>query len=632
MTGSELSAAGAHSPDPHAGLRERLDAQLEAFLAGGSLRSCLDGIAALVAAEAAFDACWIMLLDDRGAQATGGSWGMDGYDEKINSVPMSEAELQLRSPSVRAVHLREPVVVADLDADPAFAAWRDVAVGYHFRSVAAIPLLIAGEVRGVVNGYSSGPRSWSAAELGILRATGHHVAVAIHVAALLDRQREAIEELGAANGQLARQGAVLEQAAEIHSELTEVVLDGLGSDDVAARLAALLGRPVAVWDERGQLSHGAPASDAAAFAALRPAVAPSPTARPAARGSRVPSGVLQAEIVVAGRLAGYVTTEAREDDAGLDERALQHAATVLALVTLNARVAAQTEERLRADFVHELVTSTAPRHAWAAERGRRYGFRAGAPHRVLCVELTTPTGSWSRESDALGERPAREREEALRNAFLVLESRLPGALASGSGETLVVLAPEPEEGIASRLRDALARLEELWAAERPGLGVRVGGGSATAELDALHRSYGEAQRCLRIARALRARRRVLLAEELGVYGLLLDARDPAALDGLADRLLGPLISYDARGGDLMRTLRVLLNGAGAPEEAAAALHVHANTVRYRLRQIEELTGLDPRSAQDRLELALAVAIQTLRSGGPTEATALLSESSPQRRS
>jgi DNA-binding PucR family transcriptional regulator len=39
-----------------------------------------------------------------------------------------------------------------------------------------------------------------------------------------------------------------------------------------------------------------------------------------------------------------------------------------------------------------------------------------------------------------------------------------------------------------------------------------------------------------------------------------------------------------------------------------SLHVHVNTVRYRMRRVEELTGRDLRNPLDRMDLALAVSL------------------------
>jgi len=51
---------------------------------------------------------------------------------------------------------------------------------------------------------------------------------------------------------------------------------------------------------------------------------------------------------------------------------------------------------------------------------------------------------------------------------------------------------------------------------------------------------------------------------------------------------------------LRETLAVFVGCGGSVARAAEALYVHRNTVRYRLRRVEQLTGLDLRRPEDRL--------------------------------
>ncbi|PRY68812.1 purine catabolism regulatory family protein [Glaciihabitans tibetensis] len=76
----------------------------------------------------------------------------------------------------------------------------------------------------------------------------------------------------------------------------------------------------------------------------------------------------------------------------------------------------------------------------------------------------------------------------------------------------------------------------------------------------------------------------------------------------AAEVLRPLIAYDNKnGGDLLGTLRAFLGNGGAWMETARQLHLHANTLRYRIGRIEELTDRDLGTMSDRVDLFLALA-------------------------
>jgi hypothetical protein len=73
--------------------------------------------------------------------------------------------------------------------------------------------------------------------------------------------------------------------------------------------------------------------------------------------------------------------------------------------------------------------------------------------------------------------------------------------------------------------------------------------------------------------------------------------DERARSRLLEEVHGPL---ESAGGDLLSTTSAFLAAGGSLEGTARVLYVHANTVRYRLRKVLDLVGLDltdPRDAQ-----------------------------------
>ncbi|SEQ73646.1 DNA-binding transcriptional regulator, PucR family [Microlunatus flavus] len=85
--------------------------------------------------------------------------------------------------------------------------------------------------------------------------------------------------------------------------------------------------------------------------------------------------------------------------------------------------------------------------------------------------------------------------------------------------------------------------------------------------------------------------------------------DGHARRALAGDLYDPLV---AAGGGLLDTLVTFLDQGLQVEAAARALFVHANTVRYRLRRIHEVTGYSPTDPRDAYALRLALTLGRLR--------------------
>jgi DNA-binding PucR family transcriptional regulator len=99
----------------------------------------------------------------------------------------------------------------------------------------------------------------------------------------------------------------------------------------------------------------------------------------------------------------------------------------------------------------------------------------------------------------------------------------------------------------------------------------------------------------------RSRTGVLLGE---IIGLL--SENPDLVD---DRVTG-LVDLDARSGSAFTaSLRAYLDHFGDVRGAAAALHVHPNTLRYRLRRIQALTEMDLDDPATRLVVALSLRVR-----------------------
>ncbi|NYE95436.1 purine catabolism regulator [Psychromicrobium silvestre] len=138
-----------------------------------------------------------------------------------------------------------------------------------------------------------------------------------------------------------------------------------------------------------------------------------------------------------------------------------------------------------------------------------------------------------------------------------------------------------------------------------GIPASVGIGGAYAQANGLRWSYFEAREAA--GRGLEVNE----PERLSLTSLLLASEDVPMAD-MATETLGPLVQFDAEhGSELMLTLESYLQLNGSLAAVADSLSLHRNTVRYRLTQIAELTGFDPATTADRVQLWLALSVRRL---------------------
>ena len=216
-------------------------------------------------------------------------------------------------------------------------------------------------------------------------------------------------------------------------------------------------------------------------------------------------------------------------------------------------------------------------------------------------------------------------------------SRAEGLVVAALGDQIVTLIPllagpgaGPGEGpdsqdapragagpaahaFAARLRDAQPVLES----DRSGIRLTIGISAPAEGVAALSGALHEAQSARRLATTRAAAAPapvpavyVVTSDEVASHELLLASVPGSVLRSFRDRLLGPLVAYDERHrAELLPTLREFLACSGSWNACAARMYVHVNTVRYRIRRIEELTGRDLSCLDDQVDFFLALRIR-----------------------
>ncbi|WP_338113230.1 PucR family transcriptional regulator [Paenibacillus artemisiicola] len=181
---------------------------------------------------------------------------------------------------------------------------------------------------------------------------------------------------------------------------------------------------------------------------------------------------------------------------------------------------------------------------------------------------------------------------------------------------LVVIAFDkaPKRPVKERLRQALGALGQLKAAGDARLSAGVG--RQGRGLLQAHVSYQEALQALSLAPILR--RDPVFFDEIGVFHLLFHIADKGVLDSFVRTYLGPILDHDeAKGSDLLRTLKVYLDCDGSKRLAAERLFIVRQSLYYRLEKIEELLGADYMEPEKRLALQAGIrAFQLLRPDAP----------------
>jgi sugar diacid utilization regulator len=192
-----------------------------------------------------------------------------------------------------------------------------------------------------------------------------------------------------------------------------------------------------------------------------------------------------------------------------------------------------------------------------------------------------------------------------------------GALVAPLGDEIVLLVPCPGGAVPDDTPSALVfaaailRTQPTLESDRSRVRLTVGVSAPAEGVTALSGAWHEAGSARRLA-AVRGTTAVsvVTSDEVASHELLLATVPASVLRSFRERLLGPLVAYDDRHrAELLPTLREFLACSGSWNACAAKMYVHVNTVRYRIRRIEELTGRDLSHLDDQVDFFLALRIR-----------------------
>ncbi|MCW2541946.1 MAG: PucR C-terminal helix-turn-helix protein [Frankiales bacterium] len=416
-----------------------------------------------------------------------------------------------------------------------------------------------------------------AADVFLLRMLAQQTAAALDAVSQRARLQSTTNALELSVGDLRQRTRAHELMADaaIHGDLPELA-------KTAHELTRL---PVAIVDQFGHLLCRAPDDDTPS---PWPHV-PMPNQRSLDAAADQGRSIRLDELLVAAAkpgndlLGGIVVLDPARTAGEFAAYVLERSAALLGSELGHRRALAETERRLHRELVVELVEGLEDEAAYS--RAALLGHDLHQVHQVAALRSDSNVDDSSVQSWI---------EIAVRRA----DSQDAGSPMVGRrrGVQLAILRGGAD---ADSLHSGLKGV-------RPGLTCAVGlGGNASIPAE-FPRSYAEAVRALRVREQSSTPDGGTNFSDLGLYQILQPREPGGSVDSFVRRWLGALIDYDSsRHAEMVNTLAHFLDCGGNYDHAAESLLIHRSTLRYRLRRIRELGGLDLTDTETRLNVHVA---------------------------
>ncbi len=398
-------------------------------------------------------------------------------------------------------------------------------------------------------------------------------------------EREVARLISDYEAQLERRGA------QLYNLLTQLSLEGSGAESMLEVLSQHTGQNVAYYATNGELrTQYGQGQGKVVLQALRPN----------GRGdhSLVNQQIWVETIGTPDFPSGYLAVAGTKLDEW-DRLAAHQGAAALALELAKAHAVQAAEDRLRGDFLSTILTGPPADLPAVLQRGQELGYDLNQAYVALLCSLKHVTGAvLSRILSSIQNELNRRSVAA---PLLRRENAILCMLPLSTGESR---ARDLTEALRERLT-LVEALRERLLVDYPGITLALGTPAPT--IADWTRTLREAEQALNLGQQLFDDDRVLAFGDLGVYRLLVLLREAPELWSFYRETLAELVSYDSKqGGELLKTLESYFNHLGNLRATSDALHVHRNTLLYRLERIEQISGLDLSNAEEYFALWLAL--------------------------
>lgn len=289
----------------------------------------------------------------------------------------------------------------------------------------------------------------------------------------------------------------------------------------------------------------------------------------------------------------------KEDWQDLDDIAIEHATSVYALEFLKKQAVEETQMRIQSNLLEDIFSNNYVSERLITEQALKLKYDLSLTQCVFHLTFKQPKDIDINIIDRLYHMT--EQLLIQKNKQHIIQTKLHSIifLTNVNGKT-------KEDQYKHSVKLATDLLKE-WQYYFPKTDLIIGIGKQCNQINHLGKSAREAQYATILSELIDTDENIVHYRDLGMYDLLLEMNQTGMrLAYIYEENISGLLNKTDREIDLIETIEVYFKNNQSIQKSAEELFIHRHTLRYRLNQIEQRTGLDLKSTDDLLKLQLGV--------------------------
>ncbi|WP_179295527.1 XylR N-terminal domain-containing protein [Bacillus sp. FJAT-45350] len=290
----------------------------------------------------------------------------------------------------------------------------------------------------------------------------------------------------------------------------------------------------------------------------------------------------------------FIYQEKQEEYPEIDMMILERVATVCSLYLLNEKTSFDAVERMKGYFLEQLISEQFTSKKEILKRGSYINLDLDQPFHLVLLSYENIHGNV--------ENDLQLNEELLEETLTFYKGKFNVLIGQRMNKVTILIQTEflSNEDLSKHLKKYVKRLNKQY----PHLLCKVGVSSKASKINRASEYYDEAVSSLRVATS---NNKVVLFEELGVVGILVNSENENEIKKKGELLLGPLYqNSNYKKTELIKTLYVFLENGGNLEKTMEELALSMTGLRYRIKKIETLISQELRNPHVSYQLFLTL--------------------------
>lgn len=261
------------------------------------------------------------------------------------------------------------------------------------------------------------------------------------------------------------------------------------------------------------------------------------------------------------------------------------------------------QEKMKEHFIYDLLYHKFESKKVLIKQAKTWGWHLEVPHHLFIIDIALT------EECGL---PLEWMDELIDYLDTYLSHLNNEIILFPFQDQIVVLLKDDENHNPSKRKSLVfeiaATIEKELSGNWPGCQFHIGIGKWYQDSINLNKSYQEAKMALQFGKVWLENHHVFHINDLGIFNLIIHLHKEILYDFCQEYLSSLIESDEKFATEYLKTLKAYFQYQGNINEVSEAMYIHPNTLRNRLKKIEEITGVYLQNNVEFLNLMVAVKI------------------------